>query len=186
MKFLDIKGVQTLWNTSKETFVPQNIMVTNIPLNVYDYTFTVVTCPSPWPTGQFCIVHDTTEDTYQLAYRSTRGEYYTLCMSLTQMAAQVPSLLPTIALLFPNADLSGAFPALSPTLSYGRIFHLTSGNETYLGKYFISVPTSRTILGGNELLMCDTLDEAYRKTLANAFGSADTAIESSWLNTNLT
>lgn len=185
MKFLDIQGVQTLWNASKEAFVPQNIMVTNISLNVYDYTFTAGVCPTPWPTGEFCIVHNTTADSYQLAYRSTRGQYFTLCTNLAQMVSQVPSLQTTIAVLFPDEDPSDAYGG-APNLSYGRIFHLTSNTGTYQDKYFISVPTSKVVLGDNELLMCDTLDEAYRKTLANAFGSADTAIETSWLNANLT
>lgn len=185
MKFLDIQGVQTLWNASKEAFVPQNIMVTNISLNVYDYTFTAGVCPTPWPTGEFCIVHNTTADSYQLAYRSTRGQYFTLCTNLAQMVSQVPSLQTTIAVLFPDEDPSDAYGG-TPNLSYGRIFHLTSSTGTYQDKYFISVPTSKVVLGDNELLMCDTLDEAYRKTLANAFGSADTAIETSWLNANLT
>lgn len=185
MKFLDIQGVQTLWNASKETFVPQNIMVTNISLNIYDYNFTEGMCPARWPTGEFCIVHNTTADSYQLAYRSTQGQYFTLCVNLAKMVSAVPSLQTTIAVLFPDEDPSDAYGD-TPKLSYGRIFHLTNSTGTYQGKYFISVPPSKVALEGNELLMCDTLDEAYRKALANAFDSPDTAIDTYWLNTNLT
>lgn len=169
MKFLDINGVETLWDASKNTFVPQNsLVITGVPIDISHNTEAMCYTISN-TNGQFAIVRNNAGNAYELAFSpASSSKYYSLdCLKQLNWGSNLQ-----VAILFPWYEVTNS---LMPPC--GVIYKGANGIYYVHNKSVSSV--------GLALTDCATFQEAYQLLMKSIYSGVDTAITDDWLNGNL-